>query len=786
MDPKIEIEHILECIKELSARADSSGDKETLDELESQQLISALERRLTDIIDQNTQVIFNFAVQAHLAGDLVTAAREYERLLSIGPLHEIALMNLGVIAKGAGRFEEAITYYRAAIAVNDQYLEAHLNLGRLLLEREAFGEARVVYQEALKLSPESGKIHNNLGYVLLRCGEVEASISSCHRALQLEPKTPETSYNLGRGLEESGRFEEASHAYRQTIQARPHDLDARFRLGLTLQRLGEMTEALELMVYVIESAPQHSDLASSIVDLIRQNTLYLIERSPDRLHHALSVLLHLKSINHLELWGVIERLLPRDQAERWLTDHRQRGDAQRPSGVLDARFLQIIEHPLLNLSLQKFCFCAPLWEAFLTQTRAQLCALIYADQLDLVRNLSHLLYSLAEQCFLNEYVYRVTSQESIWLEAISAEVSSSRVVNELRIGLLGCYRALNSIPAVADLLEGYRSADSLFNDLTCLQLIEPIRERQLISQVKSLDTISDRTSQAVRAQYEEHPYPRWRWAPSYALRRASPEHVVQVELGRDQPLQSIRPQGTTHQLLIAGCGTGQQVLQAQRYNDVQITAIDLSRSSIAYAMRKSAEAGMERIEFWWGDLLTLPTHNKTFDLIECSGVLHHLKTPERGLSALTQVLKPGGYMKLGLYSALARRSIVEARTHITEAQYPPTVEGIRACRQHILYAKDHPLLYQVTGWSDFYALSSCRDLIFHVQEHRFTLPLIETLLHRHGLEFLGFILGDAVESAYRVHHPDDPKMVDLKRWHQFEEEAPDTFRSMYQFWVRRR
>ena len=42
-------------------------------------------------------------------------------------------------------------------------------------------------------------------------------------------------------------------------------------------------------------------------------------------------------------------------------------------------------------------------------------------------------------------------------------------------------------------------------------------------------------------------------------------------------------------ILIAGCGTGQQILQAQRYKNAEITAIDLSTSSLCYAKRKLNE-----------------------------------------------------------------------------------------------------------------------------------------------------------------------------------------------------
>ena len=40
--------------------------------------------------------------------------------------------------------------------------------------------------------------------------------------------------------------------------------------------------------------------------------------------------------------------------------------------------------------------------------------------------------------------------------------------------------------------------------------------------------------------------------------------------------------------------------------------------------------------------------NKQFDIIESIGVLHHMDNPMAGWKILTDCLKPGGLMKIGL------------------------------------------------------------------------------------------------------------------------------------------
>ena len=84
---------------------------------------------------------------------------------------------------------------------------------------------------------------------------------------------------------------------------------------------------------------------------------------------------------------------------------------------------------------------------------------------------------------------------------------------------------------------------------------------------------------------------------------------------------------------------------------------------------------------------------------------------------------------------------------------------------------------------DFYSTSDCRDLLFHVQEHRLTLGQIESFLAEFGLHFIGFELDPRVLHQYRARFTDDPSCTNLRNWARFEADNPDTFIGMYQFWI---
>ena len=63
-------------------------------------------------------------------------------------------------------------------------------------------------------------------------------------------------------------------------------------------------------------------------------------------------------------------------------------------------------------------------------------------------------------------------------------------------------------------------------------------------------------------------------------------------------------------------GTGQQVISASQYKDAEITAIDLSDASVAYAKQKADEYGMN-VRFIVMDLLNVELLQQQFDIIEC-------------------------------------------------------------------------------------------------------------------------------------------------------------------------
>ena len=143
----------------------------------------------------------------------------------------------------------------------------------------------------------------------------------------------------------------------------------------------------------------------------------------------------------------------------------------------------------------------------------------------------------------------------------------------------------------------------------------------------------------------------------------------------------------------------------------RVLAIDLSLSSLCYAMRKTQESGLKNLEYAQADILKLQSIRRTFDVIEAGGVLHHLAEPLAGWRILLSLLRPGGFMRIGLYSKPARQDIAAARVLIAERGYGPSADDIRRCRHELAGFDDRAPLSRVANRLDFFSTALPRSAV---------------------------------------------------------------------------
>lgn len=429
--------------------------------------------------------------------------------------------------------------------------------------------------------------------------------------------------------------------------------------------------------------------------------------------------------------------------------------------------------------LRKSLIVDHFFENILTKLRYKILFVLTDSGEDTLGEYFDFIISVAEQCFLNEHVFAQSKKEVDYINKLKNEIKNNNKINELAIAILGCYIPLYTSESVANKLSKYKSKNLLFNDLIDMQIKEPLKEKELANSIKSIGKIYDKVSLKVRDQYEKNPYPRWRFTyPNL------PTHFLNIFTKQIKPNEIIIDNKFDNpNVLIAGCGTGKHICIAANYLNANILGIDLSIASLAFAKRKVEELGLKNIEFLQADILQLNNLNKKFDVIECVGVLHHMKDHVKGLKILLDLLEPHGLLLIGLYSEKARQDIIKAKEFAKKNKFENSITGIRSFREAIFKEKMDLLLQRVSKGKDFYSTSSVKDLIFHVQERCFTLPQIFKILENLNLEFLGFY-DSKVKNKYSKLFSNDKKNTSLNNWNQFEINNPDTFLGMYQFWVR--
>jgi len=360
------------------------------------------------------------------------------------------------------------------------------------------------------------------------------------------------------------------------------------------------------------------------------------------------------------------------------------------------------------------------------------------------------LCALAEHCFYNEYVFETGADE---LDAV-AQINPA---DPTSVAMIGCYKPLADIPFDPKMspVVGFRSMVQTH--------VGNIHEERAVE--FNSGSIHGNITKHVAAMYEENPYPRW------SNINLPHKKIEDVEID----------------ILLAGCGTGQMATGfASALPNCSFTAIDISRTSLAYATRMTQSYGIENIEFTHLDILQAKNLNKSFDYIECSGVLHHMEDPKAGWRVLASCLKDGGGMQIALYSAITRGGIDDVRAYIKKKGYQATPADIRKFRADIASLPDDNSLKSILRMRDFYSMSMVRDLVFHIQEASYNLLQIEAMMERLGLVFDGFKGIEHAKVAYAERFPDDRAMTNLKNWDAFEKENPDTFIGMYRIFCHKK
>ena len=612
-------------------------------------------------------------------------------------------------------------------------------LGSINYELKKYEKAINNFESIIKIDSDFSDAYYNLGIIFKNISQIDKSIDNFEKCIKINPKKFEAYNNLGNIYRDKQQIETAFNLYIESLEINPNYL-------IALQNLGVCLQDYEFIKYSIITEKH-------IINLLEKNKIL---RPVDIVNNLIKFIylnkeyeLIISNTIKLEIGVSLDKLI----------------DEFLKIKIL----MQLIEiTPITNLKI----------EEKIKDLRSKI--LLKIDSINNLENAFKLVKLIASQCYINEYIYQIKAEENLVLIELEKELKNKFEINDinktiLKVALLASYK-----PLVEFDLPGKILNIPEIKDLVDQQINNPQIEFNIQKNIKSKE-IKNSVSKKVKIQYEKNPYPRWE---KIALKNA-PEipvkHFNNLNLNFNRELINY---WDNINVLVAGCGTGQHALAtASKYKRSFITAIDLSINSLSYAKRKADELEIKNIEFVQMDILDLKSINKKFNIIESIGVLHHMDNPFEGWRILNDNLENGGMIMIGLYSNIARKHIVKIRNDIKSKSFNFDKKNIIKFREKIISSNnlDYKLIKQSP---DFYSFSNLIDLLFHVQESRFTIPEINKYINNLSLKFCGFEnrqLINLFSKTYRNHKD----LYNLDLWNKFELDNPRIFAGMYQFWCQK-
>ncbi|MBW0004164.1 MAG: class I SAM-dependent methyltransferase [Hyphomicrobiales bacterium] len=190
------------------------------------------------------------------------------------------------------------------------------------------------------------------------------------------------------------------------------------------------------------------------------------------------------------------------------------------------------------------------------------------------------------------------------------------------------------------------------------------------------------------------------------------------------------------EILIAGCGTSQAARYAMREPKARVTAIDISETSLRHTRDLQRKYDLRNLELHQLPIERVRDIGRSFDLVVCTGVLHHLPDPDDGLRALRDVMRPKAAMRLMVYAPYGRAGIYMMQEYCRRLGIGASAEELRNLRATIeMLPPTHPVSGVLRNAKDLERSEAMADAFLHPQDRAYTVSEFYAWLDRCGMRF---------------------------------------------------
>jgi SAM-dependent methyltransferase len=189
-------------------------------------------------------------------------------------------------------------------------------------------------------------------------------------------------------------------------------------------------------------------------------------------------------------------------------------------------------------------------------------------------------------------------------------------------------------------------------------------------------------------------------------------------------------------ILVAGCGANQAAYLAFKNPSAKVMAVDVSQPSLDHLQSLKDKHRLQNLEPRLLPIEELPALGLDFDLVVCTGVLHHMADPAQGMRALAECLRLDGVATVMLYAQYGRVGVDMVASifqHLGMGQDDSSVQLVKDTLMAL--APDHPARTYVKSSPDIEADTGVVDTFLHGRQRCYTVPECIGLVESAGLVF---------------------------------------------------
>lgn len=269
-----------------------------------------------------------------------------------------------------------------------------------------------------------------------------------------------------------------------------------------------------------------------------------------------------------------------------------------------------------------------------------------------------------------------------------------------------------------------------------LAIAFPLEDRIVLAYVPHYPIVGDVTD-TIRRFYEENPFPDYEDTEDVGS-------LIEKSVSRKFPEMLNRSFPFNATILEVGCGTG-QLGNFLSIPGRRVLSVDLCLNSLRLGEAFRTRNAMANVTFAQMNLFRLPLQPERFDVVICTGVLHHTADPAGGFTKILRPLKPGGHVIVGLYNRYGRLKTrvrrLLVRTLGERALSDPYLQDHRVGQQKQRawvmdqYRNPHESLHtmsEVLGWFDRSNVQFVRALPSTIFPSSFSLDYRSSLFEPEG------------------------------------------------------